>query len=124
MKNLSARTFFLFIFIFVLITFANAQTNDSGNSQPPKKIKPLKILKRPPASVQGQCSQISGRVTLLVTFDKSAQVTDVNMISSSGCDFFDNNVVKAAKNIKFEPQTEDNIPVTIKKQIQYNFTVY
>jgi TonB family protein len=101
---------------------SNTSDNQKNNSQT-KVSKALKIKSKPASSSQG-CSQESGRVRLRVTFDKSAKVTDVEIVKPSGCDIFDESSVKAAKKIKFEPQLNDGEAVTVSKLVEYNYHRY
>jgi len=119
--------FSLLIFGLLLTVNSNGQTTDSSNSsenqtKKPESDKPLKIKRKPQARfTQGACSESSGLVSLRVTFDKSAKITDVEMISSSGCDKFDKDAVTAAKGIKFNPAVKNGEPVTVVKIVQYTF---
>lgn len=125
MKKLFAGMIAVIMTVFICAIISNAQTNTESNpQQTTKNIKPLKIIKKPRASMEGNCSQPSGTVKLLVIFDKSAKVTGAEVISSSGCRYFDNSALEVSKKIKFEPQTEDGEPVTVKKSIEYTFTYY
>ena len=80
----------------------------------------LKNKPQPRGGVVG-CRERSGHVTLRVLFDKSATITNVEIISSSGCASFDKSSVKAAKRIKFKPAMIDGKPITVKKRIMYSY---
>ena len=123
------------LIIFAVLLFAlafagnsNAQTNNSSNSSERKtkknekqeKDKPLKIKRKSPPEF-GNCSQGAGLARLRVVFDKSAKVTNVEIAISSGCDSFDNNAIKAAKRIKFEPAIKNGEPITVTKLVEYTF---
>ena len=83
----------------------------------------VQILKYPrPES--SRCSQSKGIAILIVTFDKSAKITNVEIFKSSGCDGFDTNATKAAKGIVFKPATKNGEPITVKKQCEYSFERY
>lgn len=83
--------------------------------------KPLKIIKKfHPKSFK--CQQSSGTTVLKITFDKSAEVTNVEIIKSSNCESFDRATIKAAKATKFEPALKNNKPVTVMQSAQYNFS--
>jgi TonB family protein len=83
----------------------------------------IKIIKKSPTSI-GNCPQSSGVVSLDVTFDKSAKVTDVVIKRSSNCSDFDNNAVKAARKIKFEPAKSDGQPISVTKTVTYSFSKF
>ena len=116
---------FSVLFVTVLFVFAaHAQTdNNSDKTEKQEKDRPLKI-KRKPSPAIGNCEQDSGRTRLRITFEKTAKVTDVEIVASSGCDSFDKNSVEAAKRIKFEPQIKGGEPITVTKLVEYNFTKY
>jgi len=126
-KNLLAILYLLFISL-LFVGAANAQTDGNSNKDEKKtekqeKDRPLKIIRKPFAAI-GKCEQSSGRITVRVTFDKSAKVTDVETVKSSSCSSFDKNAVNAAKGIKFNPAVKDGEPVTVKKLVEYNFEKY
>ncbi len=79
------------------------------------------IKRKPQPIVSRSCSRFEGRTRVRATFDKSGEVTDVELLVSSGCDGFDENAIKAAKKIKFKPALKNGEPVTITKQIEYAF---
>lgn len=111
-----------FLTVVLCFTFASAQTNIVDNSKQTNDKK-LKIIKKPTAKT-GRCSQSSGLAVGIVTFDKSGTISGVEIFKSSGCDNFDNNALKAARAIKFEPQIENGQAVTIKKQVEYTYQRY
>lgn len=128
--KMTVRIFTLSIFCLVPAVFSQAQTSESRKTsenqtqkQAPEKDKPLQIKSKPRVE-PGNCRQSSGIVSLRVTFDKSAKVTEIEIASSSGCGSFDNKAVSAAKRIKFNPAIKDGEPITVKKQVQYSFTKY
>lgn len=117
--------FALFAAVILTLVFAgltSAQTDtDTNNKQ--TNDKKLKILKKP-APESGGCRQTSGLTMIRVTFDKSAKVTEAVVTKSSGCTDFDNNSLKAARKIKFEPQTKNGEPVTVTKPVEYKYYRY
>lgn len=119
-KNLTIF-FVLFLTVF-LFTTANAQ--DNTNKEKPKD-RPLKITKHSyPKNVGNLCNQSSTVVRLKVTFDKSEVITNVELVSSSGCETLDNKSIEAAKKIKFRSAIKDGEPVTVTRQIEYDFKIY
>ena len=128
MKKISTMLAILF-FTVLFAGAVKAQDNVESNNNETKIEKQeydqnIKITKKPRVSTARFCTQASGIVRLRVTFDKSEKVTDVEIISPSGCKNFDNNAVRAAKKIKFTPAIKDGEPVTVTKLIQYTFTLY
>jgi TonB family protein len=89
-----------------------------------QNITHLKVKNMPKASPPepGVCAR-DGVVVLMVTFDKGARVTDVKVATSSGCQVFDDNAVRAARKISFTPQKENGAAVTITKEISYRFVM-
>ena len=63
-------------------------------------------------------------IGVLVTFDSSGKVTDARIAgSSSGCKAFDEEVLRAAKKIKFKPEIKNGAPVTIIKPVTYQVNI-
>lgn len=126
MKKMILGFFTVLIFTLMLFVVSKAQTNDSSkaaqkqNDDASRQDKPVRIKNKPQASI-GNCPQTSGVATLRATFDKSAKITDVEIVASSGCDSFDKKAVKAAKAIKFEPALKNGEIITLIKQLQYSF---
>ncbi|GEM_PF-5022652 len=106
------------ILIFVVAAAAQEITVSKKKSD-----KPVKILKKPVVKF-ANCNQASGITKLRVTFDKSAQITNAVVSQSSGCEEFDNNALKAARGIKFEPAFKDGEPVTVTKPVEYSFRIF
>jgi TonB family protein len=115
----------LAIVIFVLL-FGGTALSQSDSNKNVKAVKdsPLKIKKKPFASRMEECGDGRGTTTLKVTFDKSAKVTNVEMISSSGCAAFDRSAIKAAGKIKFKPAIKNGAPFTVVKTATYTFGTY
>lgn len=86
---------------------------------------PLRIIAKPYAEITETARQnmTSGTVTLRITFLADGQIGDVSVVSGLP-DGLNENAVKAAKQIKFEPQRKNNKPVTVVKMVTYNFTIY
>ncbi len=124
----------LIIFSILLFTAffgcaVNAQDTNNSNKIETKVEKQeydenVVIKKKPRVGTARFCSQTSGTARLRVTFDKSEKVTDIIIISPSGCNNFDKNAVRAAKKIKFKPAIKNGEPITITKLVEYTFTLY
>ncbi|MFN0277334.1 MAG: energy transducer TonB [Pyrinomonadaceae bacterium] len=82
--------FFLLLFLFNVVS---AQQNTQIQDQP------LKILKKPRPHGR-DCSQTPVTVRLKVTFDKTAKVTNVEIVESSGCKDFDKRCCKSCQENK------------------------
>ncbi|MDQ3180211.1 MAG: energy transducer TonB [Acidobacteriota bacterium] len=126
-KNLLAILSVMFAsLLFVFAAYAQTRSNSNKNekkTEKQEKDQPLKIKRKPVAEI-GNCEQSSGRIALRVTFDKSAKVTNVEIVKQSGCASFDSNAIRAARGIKFNPVIKNGEPVTVKKLVEYNFTKY
>lgn len=119
--------------LFLILTFVQAkeaQTNDDKSRSKDKteritdekiKNRPFKIVKNSfPRDISGRCSP-DIIVRLRVTFHSSSKVSDVEIVSPSGCEQFDRAAVTAATKIKFQPQVKDGEPVTNVKVIEYTY---
>lgn len=126
------RTLTIWLVLFFTVIFAgavSAQDEDDLNKSETETQKQqydqnITIKKKPRVETARFCSQISGVVRLKVTFDKSEKVTNVEVVSPSGCKDFDKGAVRAAKKIKFKPALKNGEPVTVVKSVEYVFTLY
>lgn len=126
MKQNYLRFILIMISLSVFTFAASAQTGkNSGKGKKPLKDKPLKIKSRiqPNENILVECmtiripSQIY--VGVLVKFDSSGKVTDAEIVGSSGCPEFDEECLRVAKKIKFNPEIKSGVPVTVVKPITY-----
>lgn len=103
----------LTILCFCLVFSVNldAQTQD----------KSLEIIKKPHPSARG--CQGSGTARVRVTFDKSGKITQTDLVLLSNCAAFNQNVIEAARKIKFKPAIKDGEPITVTKLIEYAYTI-
>jgi TonB family protein len=94
-------------------------TADAANSTP------LKIIAKPRASYTDQARQagISGTIRLMVAFTETGKIENVLVLTSLGYGL-DEEAVKAAKGIKYEPEMRNGKPVTAVKTVEYTFTIY
>lgn len=116
---------FLTILLFTAVAGLGQNDNSNSNANTAKRPdRPLKILKKPFPSVDGKCSQRSGTTRVRVTFAATGKVTEVEMVITSGCDYFDSQSTKAAFKIKFLPAIEDGVEITVKKLIEYSYSRY
>jgi len=118
MKN-KIRILALAIFCLCFAFATNAQENNSVKQS--EKDKPLKILTKLKANMDGSCGNDEGTVSLLVTFESTGKIGKVKIIESSGCNAFDQNAAKVAKKIKFEPAIKNGEAITVEKTIKYKF---
>lgn len=131
MKTKTLTVAFLLFLSLTLSVSAKAQSNEKANKsgeQTEKKSdekvaqdRPFKIIKNSyPRNIYGRCED-DILVRLRVTFHSSAKVTDVEIVSPSGCDYFDREAVEAAQKIKFQPAIKDGEAQTAVKVIEYTF---
>lgn len=118
----------LFFTVF-FVGSVNAQDKKDSNKTETKIEQPeydqnLTIKKKPRVDTARFCEQSTGTTRLKVTFDKSEKVTNVEIISPSGCESFDKKAVQAAKKIKFKSAIKNGEPVTVTKLVEYVFTLY
>ena len=105
---------------------ANAQTNNSDDD----KIYELdevderpQISKKPIPSTEGRCEN-SGMAQVRVVLLKSGAIGKVEFVKASPCAVFNQNALKAAKQIKFKPARKDGKPVSVYMKVIYTFTRY
>lgn len=91
---------------------------------PNPNIKPLKFISKPFPSYTDAArqAQVNGTITVLVLFAGNGQVSHTIVLQSLGYGL-DENAVRAAKAIKFEPAEENGKPISQIKLIQYSFRV-
>ncbi len=84
---------------------------------------PVKIISKPlPKFPKGQdCSK--GTVTLRVQFLDTGEIGKIAVVSGLP-NGFNECAIEAVKKINFKPATKNGKPVTVIKQVQYNFTLY
>ena len=130
MKISYSKIALIIISILAFAFAANAQTGkNSDKSAKHLKDRPLKIKSKimPNENVLSECNirtPIQIFIAVLVTFDSSGKVTAaVFMGSNSGCRAFDEEVLRVAKKIKFNPEIKNGVAVTIVKPITYQLNV-
>ncbi len=128
-KNLLA--IFSVMLVFLLFVFAaDAQTDNKSDKDEKKneqqvKDKPLTITKKSPISrnVVEKCYKKTGNIgfsiRLRATFHSSGEITNVEIIGTSGCEHFDDDAIKVAKKIKFKPAVKNGELVTVTKIVEY-----
>lgn len=128
MKSNLSKIILLISFITLSIFAANAQSGNNKNKSQDggqTKDRPLKIIsKNPPrASVFGQCFKEYGmpyvKVLVRATFDKSGKISAVELVKGSSCLEFDEESLRVARLIKFEPQVKDGETITVTKMVVY-----
>jgi TonB family protein len=106
-------------------TFHGRDEPEKTSKSLPSEIKGLKIISKPRAvyTEQAKTDQIQGKVLLKVTFTANGQIGAISTISGLP-DGLTEASIAAARNIKFEPATQNGKPITVTKPIEYSFTIY
>ncbi|MCA1625078.1 MAG: TonB family protein [Acidobacteria bacterium] len=86
---------------------------------------PLKILSKLRANYTHRARQagISGTIHLAVLFAANGRVSQIIVLQGLGYGL-DQEAVKAARAIKFEPVVKDGKPISVVKIVQYSFAIY
>ncbi|MDQ6787527.1 MAG: energy transducer TonB [Acidobacteriota bacterium] len=85
----------------------------------------LKITKKQPPNVKvfERCFHDYGfatvRTVVKVTFHSSGQVTAVEIVNNSGCQEFDDESLRVARKIEFQPEIKNGEAVTVYKAVIY-----
>jgi TonB family protein len=100
----------------------------SANTLPPPPepgVTPLKILTKPRPKYTDIARQdnTQGTIIIAVLFGANGTIQQVLPLKRLG-DGLDEEAVKAARGIKFEPMMRDGKPVAVVKQIEYTFSIY
>ena len=98
---------------------------DTGNQPADNNETPLKILSKPKPSFTQNAREagVSGTIQLLVGFSADGKVKYILLIKPLGYGL-NEQTVKAARGIKFEPATKDGKPISVVKIVEYNFSFY
>lgn len=97
----------------------------SSGSSKSANVRGVRILSKPRANYTqpARMNDIEGSVRLRITFLASGEIGDVIPITGLPYDLTEQ-AIAAARQIKFEPQTKDGIPVTVSKIVEYGFWIY
>jgi len=77
----------------------------------------------PQYTEEARRNQITGTVVLRVVFSKTGEVTNIRAVSSLPFGLTER-AITAARQIRFQPATKDNLPVSVHMQLEYNFNLY
>lgn len=92
---------------------------------PDPNVTPLKILKKYPARYTDSARQanVQGTIKMAVIFAAEGRVTHILVLNRLGSGL-DENAIRAARSIVFEPMKRDGKPVSVVKMIEYSFSIY
>lgn len=71
----------------------------------------------------GRLNQTQGTVVLGVVFTSEGEITDITVIRSLP-DGLTRSAIEAVKKIRFQPALKDGEPVSVRGNIEFNFTLY
>lgn len=85
----------------------------------------IKFLKKVPAAYTQRAREavVSGTIQLLVGFEANGQIKHILIIKRLGYGL-DEQAVRAARAIKFEPATKDGKPISTVAVVEYSFNIY
>ncbi len=106
-----------------------------GKFKPTEKIQPakklssetraIKILSKPLAGYTNLARENveQGTVKLKVTFLSNGRIGEIKVIKGLNYGLTER-AIESALNIKFQPATVEGKPITVTKQVEYNFMIY
>jgi TonB family protein len=105
--------------------FAREKKDALSTTPPTDEMTPIKILAKPQARYtdEGRKNNISGTITMYVLFASNGQVSFILPINALGHGL-DQQAMKAAAQIRFEPAKRNGVPVSVVKKVTYSFTIY
>ena len=86
---------------------------------------PLKILTKPHARYTDKARQmnITGTISVYVLFAANGTIPHIIILNSLGYGL-DEQVLNAARQIKFEPELKNGTPVSVVRKVSYSFDIY
>ncbi len=84
-----------------------------------------RILSKPSPhyTEEARREKIKGKVILSVVFNKTASITNIQVIHSLGYGL-DEEAIKTASQVKFIPATRNGVRVSVKARLEYTFTLF
>lgn len=111
----------------VFYNYFNRESTDSTSQtlSPDDTTVPIKILSKPRANYTDRARQanVSGKIIIAVLFAANGKVAQTIIIKPLGYGL-NEEALKAAKGIKFEPLIKNGNPVSVVKIVEYSFTIY
>ena len=131
MKKLVITLFTFFLFALVFSGAANAQSTGSTDStKKQEKDRPLEITGKssPSRDTFSKCFEThryaSLFIRLRVVFHSSGKITGAEIVTPSGCEYFDKESLKVTQKIKFKPAIKNGEAVTVTKIVEFKAGVY
>lgn len=106
--------------------FANEKPPPTfSKALPEPGVTPIKILSKPRPQYTDSARQanVQGTILLAVLFGANGEIEHVLLLKRLGSGL-DEEAVKAARKIKFEPMMKDGRPVPVVKMIEMGFAIY
>lgn len=100
-------------------------TNGDVKDQPLPNSTPLKILSKPRPSYtdRARSANVQGTIRILAAFNADGKIGHILVTKRLGFGL-DEQVLRAARGIKFMPASQDGKPVSVVKTIEYGFSIY
>ncbi|MBS1795034.1 MAG: TonB family protein [Acidobacteria bacterium] len=97
----------------------------SLNLEPAADRTGIRIISKPRANYTdaARYANVSGKIRMLVGFTADGRIDHILLVHRLGYGL-DEEAVRAARGIKFEPATRNGKPVPVAKMIEYTFTIY
>lgn len=117
-----SRFFYISFLIGLFAIFAAGQS-ESVNRKFDKAVKIISKPKAPWTDEAVRAAQLEGTVTLRVEFLSNRRIGQIFAVNGLPYGLTES-AVNAAKKIRFIPALKNGKPVTVFRQVQYNFTLY
>ena len=100
-------------------------TDSDKPYEPPAKVEPPQISKRPNVSYteEARKEQVQGEVVLRVTFKADGTIGPIVVIKELPFGLT-GQAIEAAKKIEFKPATRNGVPTAVTRNIVYTFHIY
>jgi TonB family protein len=99
----------------------------TGDSEPVRmtsKLKPRILYKEKAMYTEpARQERIQGTVVLLVTFGADARIHDIHTVRGLPAGLTEK-AIEAAQRIRFQPATQNGVPISVRGHIEFNFALY
>ncbi|HEX3101126.1 MAG TPA: energy transducer TonB, partial [Pyrinomonadaceae bacterium] len=83
----------------------------------------IRLTAKPRPKALG-CEGPGGKSIAKVAFQNDGTIGEITWVEMSSCSIFNDSVMQAIREIKFEPEVKDGVAVTTTKQIEYVWANY
>lgn len=100
-------------------------TGSSTPVTPEPGVTPLKITykQKAPYTDRARSAGVQGTITIAVLFGEDGRIANTLLLKRLGYGL-DENALRAAKAMRFEPQQKDGKPVSVVRLVTYTFNIY